>query len=73
MAHAAAVGARVEVGAKERQGSSGGVRYHRRQLASGQIICRGEWSKARDSDGKWVVIAGNFVSAAGAIIRAGRV
>ena len=45
MAHAAAVGARVEVGAKERQGSSGGVGYHRRQLASGQIICRGEWSK----------------------------
>ena len=45
MAHAAAVGARVEVGAKERQGSSGGVRYYCRQLASRQIICRGEWSK----------------------------
>jgi len=29
------------------------------------------WAWARDSDGKWVVIAGNFVSAVGAIIRAG--
>lgn len=28
------------------------------------------WARARDCDRKWVVIAGNFVSAVGAIIRA---